>query len=62
MNLNGQDVINRFYGEFSIAEIQQKCPGVGIDTIRRTLKSFRAKGVIECLSRGRNAKWNKTGK
>jgi ribosomal protein S25 len=39
----------------------RKCPGVGIDMIRRVLKNLRAQGVIECLGRGRNAKWNKTG-
>ena len=25
------------------------------------LKDLQAQGVIECLGRGRNAKWNKTG-
>lgn len=41
-------------------DIQRKCPGVGIDMIRRVLKDLQAQGVIECLGRGRSAKWRKT--
>jgi len=55
-----QDAIKSFPGDFSVADILRKCPGVGIDMIRRVLKDLQAQGVIECLGRGRNAKWNKT--
>jgi hypothetical protein len=51
------DAISSFPGNFSVAEIQLKCPGVGIDMIRRVLKDMQAKGVVECMGRGRNAKW-----
>ena len=56
-----QNAVKNFSGDFSVADIRQKCPGVGIDMIRRILKDLKAQEVIECLGRGRNAKWNKTG-
>jgi len=37
------DAVNGFSGDFSVADIVNKCPGVG----------------IECLGRGRNARWSK---
>jgi hypothetical protein len=49
-----------FSGDFSVADIQKKCPGVGIDMIRRVLKDLQAEGAVECLGRGRDAKWSKT--
>lgn len=55
-----QDAVKSFPSDFSVADILRKCPIVGIDMIRRVLKDLQAQGVIECLSRGRNAKWNKT--
>ncbi len=48
-------------GNFSVADLQRECPGVGIDMIRRVLKNLQSQGAIECLGRGRNAKWNKRG-
>ena len=54
-----RDAINSFRGTFSVAEIQQKCPGVGIDMIRRVLKNMQAEGKVECIKRGRDAKWQK---
>jgi Fic family protein len=56
------DAVKRFSSDFSVADILQKCPGVGIDMIRRVLKDMQAQGVIACLSRGRNAKWIKKQK
>ncbi|NLW35783.1 MAG: Fic family protein [Syntrophorhabdus aromaticivorans] len=53
------DAIEGFAGSFSVAEIQQKCPGVGIDMIRRVMKGMQTEGVIECIIRGRDAKWRK---
>ncbi len=34
---------------------------VGVDMILKVFKDLQAQGVIECLGRGRNAKWNKIG-
>ncbi len=55
------DAVNSFHGSFSVADIQRKCPGIGIDMIRRVLKDLQNQGIVECLGRGRNAKWHKTG-
>jgi Fic family protein len=55
------DAVNGFSGNFSVADILQKCPGVGIDMIRRVLKDLQTQGAIECLGRGRNAEWHRTG-
>lgn len=53
------DAIAAFSSEFSVAELQQKCPGVGIDMIRKVLKCLQSQGDVVCLGRGRNAKWAK---
>lgn len=53
----GLDAVKSFSGDFfSVADILRRCPGVGIDMIRRVLKDLQAQGDIECLGRGRNAK------
>jgi len=51
------DAIGHFVGDFSIRDIQDKCPNVGIDLIRRILKEQRELGKLECLGRGPNARW-----
>ena len=43
---------------FNVADIQHKCPGVSVDMIRTVLKKLRPQ--VECIGRGRNAKWQKT--
>ena len=47
---------------FRVADLQKQCPGVGLDWIRETLKKLKCAGKVECLSRGQNAEWRKTGK
>lgn len=49
-------------GEFAVSDIQNACPGVSIDLIRRTLKKLRAEGGVECTGMGRNAKWRQLDK
>lgn len=44
-------------GDFSIAQIQHQCPGVSVDMIRHVLKEQRQQGRVECLGRGRTARW-----
>jgi hypothetical protein len=53
------NAIQQFAGEFSVADIMRKCPEVSIDMTRRVLKDLQAQSVVECLGRGRNAKWRK---
>ncbi|MEW6263441.1 MAG: Fic family protein [Thermodesulfobacteriota bacterium] len=52
--------IDRTLGPFSVAELQNRCPNVSVDMIRRVLKNLREKNQIECLGRGQNARWQKT--
>jgi Fic family protein len=56
-----QDAVNNFPGGFSVADILGKCPGVGIDTVRRVLKNLQNQDAIECLGRGRYARWKRKG-
>ncbi len=43
---------------FSVAEIQQACPGVSMDMIRHLLQRFKG-NKVECIGRGHAAKWRK---
>lgn len=49
-------------GSFSVAKLQNRCPNVSMDMIRRVLKNLRAQGCVKCLGRGQNAQWQKTEK
>jgi len=51
--------IERAIDSFHVSDLQRECPGVSLDTIRHVLKQLRSEGTIECLGRGRNAKWRK---
>jgi len=52
--------IDKSLGPFRVAELQNKCPNVSVDMIRRVLKNLRAKNQVECIGRGQNAQWRKT--
>jgi Fic family protein len=54
--------IDKTFGSFSVAELQNACPNVSVDMIRRVLKKLRTKEQIECLGLGQNARWQKTAK
>ena len=51
--------IDRTLSPFNIAEIQNACPNVSVDMIRRVLKNLRTENRVECLGRGQNAQWRK---
>lgn len=53
--------IGRMSGDFSVSQLQDACPGVGVDLIRRVLTRLRDERQVECLGRGRDAAWRKTG-
>jgi len=55
------DAVNGFSGDFSVADILNKCPGVGVDLVRRVFKDLQRQGRIECLGRGRYARWKRKG-
>jgi hypothetical protein len=52
--------IDRQTGAFGVSDLQNACPGVGVDLIRQVLKRLRGSRVI-CLGRGQTAKWKKPG-
>jgi fido (protein-threonine AMPylation protein) len=54
--------ISRAADPFRVAEIQAACPAVGVDLVRRVLKTLKHAGKVECLSRGRSAAWRKTAR
>ncbi len=53
------EVINHLSGDFSIRDIQDKCPTVGIDLIRRILRLEKDADRLVSLGRGPNARWQK---
>lgn len=56
------DAIGGFHADFAVSELQERCPNVGIDLIRRILRERRQAGELECLGRGPAARWRRLGK
>jgi len=56
------NAIEKLQGQFSVGSIASQFPGISIDMIRRIFKDLQAEGKVECLGRGRNATWRRTGK
>jgi len=48
--------IARQTGPFTVSDIRDACPGVGVDLIRKVLGRLKGEKV-ECLGRGQSAKW-----
>lgn len=55
-----RDVIQEFLADFRISDVEERCPGVSRATITNTLNDLSKQGLIECVERGRNAKWVKS--
>lgn len=55
------DTISAFVSSFSTAEIQERCPSVSLDLIRRILQEQKKLGAVEPLGRGPQARWRKIG-
>ena len=54
-------VIEFIEGEFTLRELENRCPGVSRDMIRKILRDLKKKGVVECVGIGPGAKWRKEG-
>ena len=52
-----RSAIRHMHGEFSARDIQNACPNVSIDLIRRVLREERVADRVQCLGRGPNARW-----
>jgi len=53
--------IEHTIGDFSISELHQRCPSVGLDMLRHVLRSERDAGRVRAIGRGRGARWRRIG-
>ena len=53
--------IARFAGEFTVSQLEQACPGVSRDMVRRVLRERQRANAVECQGRGPAARWRKKG-
>jgi Fic family protein len=53
--------LNRFVGEFTVAQVEQSCPGVSRDMVRRVLRAQQSANAVVCNGRGPAARWKKIG-
>ncbi|OGF58794.1 MAG: cell filamentation protein Fic [Candidatus Fischerbacteria bacterium RBG_13_37_8] len=52
-------VIERFIMPFSIKNVEEACPNISRDMIRKVLRQMRDTGDLEATSKGRGARWRK---
>ncbi|NCC50315.1 MAG: Fic family protein [Spartobacteria bacterium] len=50
-----------FKAPFHVRELQQRCPEVSLDMIRKIMKDMSRDNEIQCVGRGRNAHWQVIG-
>jgi Fic family protein len=53
--------IERLPARFRISQIEEHCPGVSRETIRKVLNRMRKEGRVNCARRGPDAEWTKSG-
>ena len=56
------DIIKSQDGDFRLVDIENKCLGVGRDWIRKILFELKKEGLVNCLGKGRAARWQYKGK
>ncbi len=54
-----RDVIQSFMMDFTISDVEERCPGISRAMITKTLNDLSKQGMIECIEKGRNARWIK---
>jgi len=54
-----RQMVERFVGDFTIAELAKLCPAVSRPMLRAVLEQMRAEGFVRCLGTGRSARWRK---
>lgn len=50
-------IVNDFIADFSIADVEELCPGISRALITRVLNEMSRNGDIECIQHGRYARW-----
>lgn len=53
--------IKKFKTDFTLSQLQSKCPEVSRDMIRKVLKDLKKEGKIESKGRGLGARWKRKG-
>jgi Fic family protein len=53
--------IDAFPREFSLSDLERRCPGVSRDMIRRVLRDMSRAGRVRCHGRGPGARWARRG-
>ena len=53
--------VEGFSGPFRLADLEQRCPGVSRDMIRRILRDQSRAGKLSCVGRGPGARWARKG-
>lgn len=56
-----QAAIQQFTAEFTLSQLELRCPGVSRDMVRRVLREQQAVGKVECQGRGPAATWRRKG-
>ena len=56
-----RQAIGRTTDPFRVADMLATCPGVSHDMVRHVLKDLRGRGLVECLGRGKQARWRRHG-
>lgn len=54
-----RQAVLRFSEAFHITELQKFCPEVSLDMIRKVLKEMRLAHEVECMGRGKHARWRR---
>jgi len=54
-----RQAILKFETEFRLIDVEQRCPGVGRDWIRRVLSQLRKEGTLACTGKGPAARWRR---
>lgn len=54
-----RSVIQSYMADFRISDVEERCPGISRAMITKTLHAMSHEGIIECVEKGRNARWVK---
>ncbi len=50
-------VVQSFVADFSIADVEERCPGISRPMITKILRDMSKDGTVECIEHGRRARW-----
>lgn len=54
-----REAVARMVGPFALADLELRCPGVSLPTIKRELAAMRDEGLVLLDGRGRGARWRR---